>query len=149
MSATKRRSKKRSVANSKQPPDPRVLYLDRNLGKHVIASALQAAGHSVEVHDDHLPGDAPDEQWIKLVGDRGWIALTKDKNIRYRHAEFEAIREHGARVVVIRAKNLVGQDLANLVVKYHERIQKFASINESPFVAGLDRTGILKLCDFN
>ncbi len=149
MSATKRRSKKRSVANSKQLPDPRVLYLDRNLGKHVIASALRAAGHTVEVHDDHLPGDAPDEQWIKLVGDRGWVALTKDKNIRYRHAEFEAIREHGARVVVIRAKNLVGQDLANLVVKHHERIQKFASINEAPFVAGLDRTGTLKLYDFN
>lgn len=149
MSAKRQRSKKRSVANSKQPPEPRVLYLDRNLGRHVVASALRNAGYPVEVHDDHLPIDAPDEQWIKLVGDKGWIALTKDKNIRYRHAEFQAIEEYGARVVVVRAKNLVGKELAELVVKHYERIQQFALLSQAPFVAGLDRSGALKLYEFN
>lgn len=62
----KQRSKKRSDASSGQQPKPFVLYLDRNLGNHVIASALREAGHLVEIHDDHLPIDAPDEDWIRL-----------------------------------------------------------------------------------
>lgn len=86
---------------------------------------------------------------LNLSEIRGWIALTKDKHIRYRHAELQAIEENGARVVVVRAKNLVGQDLAKLVVKHYERIQKFASLNQAPFVAGLDRNGSLKLYNFN
>jgi len=61
MNANQRKSKKRSVASSKQPPKSRTLYLDRNLGKHVIANALRNKGFPVEVHDDHLPIDAPDE----------------------------------------------------------------------------------------
>ena len=73
--------------SSKQPHSEPVLFLDRNLGKHVIAEALRSAGICVEVHDDHLPIDAPDEDWIALAGRKGWIVLTKDKNIRYRHAQ--------------------------------------------------------------
>lgn len=145
MSASKRRSKKRSVANSKPPPEPRAFYLDRNLGKHLIADALRQADHAVEIHDDHLPIDAPDEAWIKLVGEKGWIALTKDKNIRYRYAELDAIKVYNARVVVIRAKNVTGADLAILLVKYHQRIQNFAARHTAPFVAALDRSGSLSL----
>ena len=145
MSANRRRSRKRSVASSKQPPENRALYLDRNLGKHVIADALRDAGFQVEVHDDHLPIDAPDEDWIELVGKKGWIALTKDKNIRYRFAELDAIKTHKARVVVIRAKNVTGNELADLVVKHHGKIQRFSSVHKAPFVAGIDRAGKLFL----
>lgn len=145
MSARLSRSKKRSGVSSKQPPSHRTLYLDRNLGKHLVAKALRAAGHSVEIHDDHLPMAAPDEDWIQLVGREGWIAITKDKNIRYRYAELDAIKQHRARVIVIRAKNLTGQELAALVVQYHARIQRLATDHRAPFVAGLDRSGRLSL----
>ena len=145
MSASRRRSRKRSVASSKQPPEQRALYLDRNLGKHVIADALRDAGFHVEVHDDHLPIDAPDEDWVELVGKKGWIALTKDKNIRYRFAELDAIKTHKARVVVIRAKNVTGNELGELVVKHYEKIQRFSSIHKAPFVAGIERAGKLSL----
>lgn len=62
--------KKRSGANSPQQPDigDFVLFLDRNLGKHIIADRLRSEGLNVEIHDDHLPLDAPDEEWLKLVG---------------------------------------------------------------------------------
>lgn len=87
--------------------------------------------------------DAPDEDWIRLVSRKGWIALTKDKNIRYRYSELKAIKKHRARVVVIRAKNLTGTELATLLVKYYLKIQKFAAENSTPFVVGLDRGGKL------
>lgn len=141
MSVKKRRSKKRSVANSRRQPEPFVLYLDRNLGNHVIATALRDAGHRVEIHDDHLPVDAPDEDWIRFCSEKGWVAITKDKNIRYRTAELAAVVEYGARVVVVRAKNATGTEIADLLVKFHARLQNFANRTPAPFVAGIDRGG--------
>lgn len=90
MSAGQKKSKKPSGANSKLQHEP-TLFLDRNLGKHAIANRLRSEGMAVEVHDDHLAPDAPDEDWIALVGCKNWLAITKDRNIRYRTAELEAI----------------------------------------------------------
>lgn len=145
MSAKKKKSKKRSAANSKQQPSDVPLYLDRNLGKHVIADALRAAGALVEVHDDHLATNAPDEDWIALVGQNNWLAITKDKNIRYRAAELVAIKDHNAMVLVVRAKNATGQDIADLLVKSRARIQRFVRKHKPPFVAGIDRSGGVSL----
>ena len=139
MSARKERSKKRSGANSKPPPESFTYNLDRNLGKHIIA--MRASGLRVEVHDYHLPIDSPDEDWIALVGRRGWIAITKDKNIRYRYAEIEAIKKHRARIIVVRAKNATGSEIASTVVKFTRRLQNFARRSRPPFIIGLDRSG--------
>ncbi len=98
----------------------------------------------VEVHDDHLPADAPDEDWLALVGRNGWVAITKDRNIRYRAAEIDAIRIHSARVVVIRMKNASGSDLAELLAKGRRRIARFAARTTAPFVARMYGNGQLE-----
>ncbi len=147
MNARKQRSKKQSGANSERQPDNIVLFLDRNLGNNIIAKALRKAGHQVEIHDDHLPLDAPDEDWIRLTSSRGWIGLTKDKQIRYRTAEISAIKEYGARVIVIRAKNQTGHELAEILVKYHSRIRNFAARECAPFIAGITRSGDVRRYD--
>lgn len=73
MSANQKKSKKRSAASSRLPSQGITYYLDRNLGKHVIADALRSSGTSVEVHDDHLSPTAPDEDWIALVAKKNWL----------------------------------------------------------------------------
>ena len=138
-----KKSKKQSGANSKLPPEP-TFFLDRNLGRHVIAKRLRAEGMAVEVHDDHLPLDAPDEEWIALVGREGWMAVTKDKNVRYRTAELEAVRKHSARIVVIRMKNATGPEIAEVLVKGRRRIARFAAKTPAPFVAGIQKSGTVR-----
>ena len=98
----------------------------------------------VEVHDDHLPLDAPDEEWVALVGRMGWVVITKDKNVRYRAAELDAIRRHSARVIVIRMKNATGPDIAELLVNGRRRIARFAAETPAPFVAGIYGSGTVK-----
>ena len=139
-----RKLKKRSGASFKPQPEP-TLFLDRNLGRHIIADRLRSEGMAVEVHDDHLPPDAPDEDWIALVGRMGWVAITKDRNVRYRAAELEAIRRHSARVIVIRMKNATGPDNAALLVTGRRRIARFAAKTPAPFVAGLYGGGRVKV----
>ena len=98
----------------------------------------------VEVHDDHLPLDAPDEDWIALVGRRGWVAITKDRNVRYRTAELEAIREHSARVMVVRMKNATGSDIADMLARGRRRIARFVARTPAPFLAGIYVSGAVK-----
>ena len=147
MIAQKQKSKKRSDASLKQQPDDIVLFLDRNLGKHVIAEALRNAGHQVEIHDDHLPSDAPDEDWIKLISSHNWVGMTKDKRIRYRTAEINSIRDNRARVIVIQAVNLTGPDIAEILVKFHGRIRLFVTRETAPFIAGIGRSGLINRYD--
>ena len=145
MSGKKRKSKKRSDVSSSWQREEPILFLDRNLGKHIIADRLRSAGMKVEVHDNHLPPDAPDEDWLALVGRMGWVALTKDKNIRYRTAELESIRRNAARIIVIRAKNATGSDIAELLVKGRRRIARFAAKTVAPFVAAIDGSSRIRV----
>ncbi len=141
MSEGMRKSKKRSGASSGQRPEP-TLFLDRNLGRHIVACRLRSDGMTVEVYDDHLPEEAPDEEWIELVGRMNWIAITRDNNVRYRTAELEAIRRHVARVIVIRMKNVTGSDIAALLAK-----ARFAERTPAPFVAGIQGSGAIQIYD--
>ena len=142
-----RRSKKRSGANSDPLLDEPVYFLDRSLGRNVVADLLRARGMTVEIHDDHLAQDAPDEEWIALVGRRRWVAVTKDRNIRYRTGELEAVRRRSARVLVLRMKDATGAEMAELLVRSRRRIIRFVSRTPAPFVAGIARSGSISRYD--
>jgi uncharacterized protein with PIN domain len=101
------KSKKRSDANSgRKPPEPPTFFLDRSLGKKMVAEALRAAGAKVEVHDDHFAQDAQDEVWLTEVGSKGWVVLTKDQRIRFRVIEREALKAAGVRAFVLTAGDI-------------------------------------------
>ena len=77
--------------SSAEPPE---FFLDRSLGR-LTASRLRGAGYTVHLIADYYPKDAsdvPDENWIAEGCSRGWALLTKDKRIRYRAAELEALQ---------------------------------------------------------
>ena len=98
----------------------------------------------VEVHDDHLAIDAPDQEWIALVGRMHWVAITKDRNILYRAGELASVSEHSAQVIVVRMKNATGPDIADLLSKARGQIARFANNTPAPFVAGLNRSRMLR-----
>ena len=143
MNARKRKSRKPSAASNRSLPES-VIFIERNLGKHKVAEVLRNVGELVEVHDDHLAQDAPDEEWIQLVGEKDWLAVTNDKNIRYRQSELAAIRDNKARIFVIRAKNVTADDVAEILLKAMERMKKFSRKTAPPFVAAIYRDGTVK-----
>src|SRR4030042_5754291 len=89
------KSKKRSVASSKQQPERPILFIDRSLGHRHVADALRHKGARVEIHDDHFSGTTADETWLKAVGKKGGLVLTKDHKIRYNPNAIYAIKESG------------------------------------------------------
>ena len=125
--------------------EPLVFFLDRNLGKHTIADALRQAGVEVQIHDDHFRQETPDEEWLREVGQRSWIVLTKDTQIRYRAHERAALMQAGVRTFVLVAKNLSGREMADVLVKALPAIRRFVANHQPPFIAKVTRSSAVSM----
>lgn len=130
--------KKQSVA---KPPDGTVLFIDRSLGVEPIRTALVDAGLVVEIHDDHFARDEEDHVWLRAIGERGWVVLTKDQRLRYRPLEIAALRASNARVFVLTAGNLRGIEIAAVFLAAIPRICRILSSRTGPFVARVSQSG--------
>ncbi len=121
------------------------MFIDRSLGRKKVASALRQAGAQVEVHDDHFPPDANDEHWLTAVGERGWLVLTKDLQIRRRATERQALMRAGVGAFVLTARGLDGAQMAETFVKALPAMRRFVSRNQPPFIARITRDGSVSL----
>jgi len=105
-----------------------------------MAGILRAAGLQVEVHDDHLPQNATDPEWLTLAGKNGWIVVTRDERIRYRVAEKQAIRRAKVRAFVIVAHgDLRIEEIAEILLKALSKVESIAVQEKPPFIANLAR----------
>ena len=132
------RSKKPSAA---KPPEETVFFIDRSLGVEPIRTELTNAGLTVEIHDDHFARDEEDRVWLRAVGERGWVILTKDQKLRYRLLEIAALRASEARVFVLTAGNLRGNEIAAVFLSALPRIGRVLHALPGPFVARVSRSG--------
>lgn len=132
------RSKKPSAA---KPPDGTVFFIDRSLGVEPIRTELINSGLVVEIHDDHFARDEEDRVWLKAVGERGWVVLTKDQRLRYRPLEIGALRASNARVFVLTAGNLRGSEIAAVFLAALPRMYCVLHSRPGPFVARVSQSG--------
>jgi len=137
------RSRKRSDTSysSGQLPDPLVFFLDRNLGKNTVANVLRRAGFRAEVHDDHFEPDAPDEEWLPKVGERGWFVITKDQKIRYHNLEKLALQRAGVGAFVLVSKDLTGEQMGQILITAIPAMKRFIARTLRPFIAKITRDG--------
>lgn len=108
-------------------------FTDRDLGIGFPA-ILSAAGLDVRRHQDYFPDNCPDERWLKEIGKRRWVAITRDKRIRYKPNELQAVIRHRVRLLVVVGKAKF-PELAESFVRTLPRIEGFLSRNDPPFIA--------------
>jgi len=128
------------------PPESLVFFVDRSLGRKVIPGALRAAGAAVRVHDDFFPQDAKDQVWLAEVGRHGWIVLTKDKHIRYREVEIQALLAANVGCFILTARgDLSGVEVGQIFVKALPAMKKLCEATARPFIARVSRDGNVTL----
>ena len=75
-------------------------FLDRSLGRIAVPARLRAADWDLVTLAEHYgtPADEQiaDVQWIEDAAIHGWPILMKDKRIRYRRTEIDAVVQHEA-----------------------------------------------------
>jgi len=132
------------VNSPSRPPESYTFFLDRSLGKHVVAVALRLAGAKVEVHDDHFAPDATDEHWLAEVGRRKWIVLTKDNRLRYHRREKAALLRHGVSAFILTARDLKGNEMAGAFTTALPRIERFLRTHTKGCIVAVSREGALR-----
>ncbi|MCI0535212.1 MAG: hypothetical protein L0Z50_08285 [Verrucomicrobiales bacterium] len=150
MDVSDRKLKKRSDANltSLLEPEraPLVFFIDRSLGRKIIPGVLRQAGEEIRIHDDLFPQDAPDEVWLAEVGRNGWVVFTKDKRIRYRANERNALVNAKVRAFVLTARgDLQGREIAEIFIVALPAIKRLCVAVSPPFIAHVSREGKVSL----
>lgn len=134
---------KRRSATSSPPPEP-VFFSDENLGRVKFPQPLRDAGVKLEIHLDHFAQGAPDEEWLPVVGRRGWVLLTLDSRLRYNRLQQRAMMENSVAAFV-----LVGGDTheekAAVFLEALARIRSFLARNPPPFIAKVYRGGRVEI----
>jgi hypothetical protein len=88
---------------------------------------------------DVLQPGAKDADWLAALAGRDWIVLTKDKNIRRRPLEAQALIAAGLRVFVITSTDLTGDEAGAIFVEAIPKIRRFCNKHKPPFIAGVTR----------
>ena len=122
-----------------------IFFIDRCLGKK-LADSLRNVGATVEIHDAHFSQDINDEDWLRIVGERNWVVLTKDKKIANRSLELLAVAQGNVRLFVLVDGNVSRDVMAQAFVNALEKMQKFIRGNQAPFIAKVYQSGLVKLC---
>ena len=93
------------------------------------------AGVSAIIHDAVFASDTPDEEWLTRAGREGWIVLTKDKWIRKRPIERQALVAAGVRAFVFTGGNMSGVEMAESIVAALPRMLQVMTTTPAPFIA--------------
>lgn len=119
-----------------------VFFIDRSLGRRYVAQALRAAGATVEVHDDHFPQDTPDVDWLREVGRRGWVVLSKDERIRRNRIERAALDAARVRAFFLTQQDITGPEMAKLFADALPGMTNRAIAQPAPFIYTISRSGL-------
>jgi len=106
---------------------------------------LTRLGVPFQRHLSHFSRGIPDEQWLPLVGENGWILLTADKRIRYNFLEKRALEKNSVREFVFASGNMSGQEMANALEAALRKMRTLCRKCKPPFVAAITRTGEVHL----
>ena|ERR1700719_1536933 len=114
-------------------PEP-VFFTDRDLGLSVPA-ALRIGGQRIEAYADHFASDhVADGEWLRLVGERGWVALTHNKRIRWERDELSDLMTHRVRAFFIIGKG-PHPALAAAVLRNINKVKRLIRDQPAPFAA--------------
>lgn len=95
----------------------------------------------------------PDEEWLPIVAQQGWLVITRDQNLRNKTVEMDSILRHGAKVVTIvnarRSKGLERPKLdvfrqLQILLTHWENVEELFDL-PGPFIYDVSQTGMHKI----
>ncbi len=127
---------------------PPKFFLDRSLGRVAVPAALREDGWEVVTLAEHygMPRDeeVADTEWIAEAAVQGWPVLMKDKRIRHRSAEIEAVVKHKAKCFVITRGQLTSGDMARRFIASKQAIYRTTEL-PGPYIYSVQQDRLDRL----
>jgi PIN like domain len=113
-------------------------YFDICFGKRFPESIAKAKPpFAIEYHGgkgNTFRQDMPDDKWLHIVGERGWVVFSHDRRFHKESASASAIRHHKIGCFYLHGAQLTTWEKLYLFMKAHHRICELASSTERPYV---------------
>jgi len=93
----------------------------------------------------HFESGTPDHVWLPFVGEKRWILLTRDQNIRYQSIEHMLVIRYNIPEFVFKAGNLNKEDLARVLRLAIPQMKKVCRRYEPPFIATITKVGVVNM----
>jgi hypothetical protein len=122
-------------------PEPFAYFVDRSLGRGDVVRALRDAGELAHVHDDLFEQSTADADWLVEIGRRGWVVLTKDKNIRVNAIERIALVQAQVACFMLGRGDLTGAAMGKAFVDALPRIRRVLRRYDVPLAASVNARG--------
>lgn len=132
------------MSPSQRPPE---FFVDRSLGRHRVPEALRSVGWSLRTHHEiygERDESVPDVEWLELCGKLDLAVLSKDRRIRYRPAEIDAISHFGVRAFVLTSGSLRAGEQAARFDHNRHRIEE-ACLQTGPALFAVHARRIVKV----
>jgi PIN like domain len=135
--------KRRSATKpSRSQPEP-TFFTDRDLGK-LVPRLLRESGLLVERYSDHFQeSNVTDQEWLAFAAQRGWVALSHDKNIRRDPVAVDTIMTEGGRLFIIRGV-LTGAEKAEIVLDALGSVRRLIGEHQDEAFIGVIRRAVVK-----
>lgn len=138
------KSKKPSATKAEWLLESSTFFIDRCLGRQ-LGLTLRERGLLIELHEDHYADDAQDAEWLIDVGSRGWVVLTKDKAIRKKPLERQAVIIAKVRIFSLPSGNYTGAEMTDILLANLLGIGRFLKKHKPPFIASVSKNGVKAL----
>ncbi len=121
-----------------------MIFIDRSIPRGV-ARALQNVRDDVLWLEDKYAHNTKDPVWLPDAGTEGWLVISRDKGIRYKPAEIQAIKDNRVGCFILAEKNDLSRwNLLKIIVtKLDDMILRHEQ-TERPFIYLIDASGAFK-----
>jgi predicted nuclease of predicted toxin-antitoxin system len=118
-----------------------VIFIDRSIPRGV-AEAVKRMREDVIWLEDEFRHDVPDEEWLAVAGQKGWLVITHDRRIRTRPGERQAIMENGVGCFIMTYRqDLKKEEIVALISSTLEEMERRFGATPRPFIYTLSKNG--------
>ena len=121
-----------------------MIFIDRSIPRSV-AEALKLVRSDVRWLEDEFAHNVKDAEWLREIGGRGWLVVGRDRRIRYRPAEKQAIID--ARVgyfCIAQDANPTRWEYLRLIATTLDQMERLYTTTDRPFIYAIYKDGAFR-----
>lgn len=126
-----------------------MIFLDEGIGRSVYEALLRVRLEGVkyvreEFRDNGKDGRGVDDViWLQMIGERRWLAITRDKQILKQVAERRTLIQYQVGLIVLDDDHATSFQLLQMIVCHRDRLLELHEGMSRPFAYVMDRRGRL------
>ena len=124
-------------------PHRPTIFIDRNSGGRTFRDLITSESFRVVLHDEHFKGRTPkDEEWLKEIGDLGWIMVTGDLATAKSPLFLAELKRSESRVFLLNGLNgATRENKAKCIIDNYETMVRISGKYPAPLLWSITKDG--------